>query len=188
MYPSTSTKQKNTLLVILWGLLFTKCFVLEFLVHYYAVPINSMLYVWSLSIFMATIATIVYVKLRIEESGLKNNFPPHLAIWVSSLIGMLLMVAASFGFPNFSIMQIPSFLAVLLGLSYCAQGLMTKHLSDIFSAFGWWLGGAMLFRQTDLYGLLTFAFCIIIFTVLPAFFKLMALKKAQALSAQPANS
>ncbi|MDP4609560.1 MAG: hypothetical protein NWT02_00050 [Opitutales bacterium] len=180
MYPSTSTRQRNTLLIILWGLLFTKCFVLEFLVHYYAVPINSMLYVWSLSIFMATIATIVYVRLRIEEDGLKNNFPPHLAIWVASLIGMLLMVAGSFTFPNFSIMQIPSFLAVLLGLSYCTQGLMTKRLTDIFSAFGWWLGASMLFRQVDLFGLLTFAFCIILFTVLPALLNLVKLRKAQA--------
>ena len=44
----------------LWSLVLTKCFLLEFSVRHYEVPINSLTYVWLLSIGMASVATIVH--------------------------------------------------------------------------------------------------------------------------------
>jgi hypothetical protein len=60
MSKQSKTERRLKLIYILWGLLFTKCFVLEYLVRKYQAPINSLTYVWGLSIIMASVATLVY--------------------------------------------------------------------------------------------------------------------------------
>ncbi len=158
---------RNSLLIILWGLLFMKCFILEYLVHYYTVPINSVIYVWSLSIFMATAATIVYLGLQAKEFPSALAFPPSTSIWCACLIGVLLIVAAGFIIESLPLLQIPALIGLVLGLGYCAQGLLDKHLPSIFSGFGWWLGAVILFWLNSLNILLLFALFILLFSVLP---------------------
>jgi hypothetical protein len=60
MSTQSKTERRLKLIYILWSLLFTKCFVLEYLVRKYQAPINSLTYVWGLSIIMASVATLVY--------------------------------------------------------------------------------------------------------------------------------
>jgi hypothetical protein len=146
-----------------------KCFILEYLVLDYALPINSMLYIWSLSIFMATVATVIYLRLQVDESTTGHPFPPSAAIWCVCLIGILLVIVAGFSLERLDLLQIPALLSILLGFAYCAQGLLEKKIRHIFSAFGWWLGAAILFRQDSINGLLYFALFILLFTVVPTF-------------------
>jgi hypothetical protein len=62
--PPVPESKKLQLILFLWGLLLTKCFALEFLVRQYEVPIDSLTYVWMLSLVMASVATLVYAKLH----------------------------------------------------------------------------------------------------------------------------
>ena len=57
---------RSNFILALWSLLFTKCFTLEYLVRHYEAPINSISYVWILSITMAGGATPVFAHIKTE--------------------------------------------------------------------------------------------------------------------------
>ena len=67
MRHASQSDRRLKFIFTLWGLLFTKCFMLEYLVRHYAAPINSLTYVWALSIIMAVVATAVYANQQSEQ-------------------------------------------------------------------------------------------------------------------------
>ncbi len=161
------TIHRNSLLVILWGLIFTKCFTLEYFVHIYSVPINSALYVWSLSISMATAATFVFIRLKSQEEAFQTSLHRNLTIWGVCSIGILLVLSAGLILETIHPFSISAFLALLLGLGYCTHGLLGKNHIYTLSGIGWWIGAAILFPQSTVNSLLTFALLIIAFSVSP---------------------
>jgi hypothetical protein len=155
----------NSLIVILWGLIFAKCFTLEYFVQIYAVPINSALYVWSLSLSMASVATFVFLRLKATEGGFQNNLQRNLLIWTISGIAMVIVLAVAFLSPSINAYLIPSFLAVILGAAYVTHGVLGQNSIYIYSGIGWWVGCAFLFAQNTVESLLLFAFLILAISV-----------------------
>jgi hypothetical protein len=155
----------NSLIVILWGLIFAKCFTLEYFVQIYAVPINSALYIWSLSLSMATVATFVFLRLKATESGFQGSAQRNLLIWGTSGIAMIVTLAAVFLSDSINAYLIPSFLAVILGAGYLTHGVLSKNPIYTFSGIGWWIGSAVLFSQGTVESLLCFAFLILALSV-----------------------
>jgi hypothetical protein len=167
MHFFTYTPQRERFIALLWGLLFAKCFIVEHYVQAYAVPVNSLLYVWALSISMATVATVAFWRLRTTE-GLPPRLPRALLIgWVLclSIAGLLLMstwIAAPLQLASVTVAC-----AVVLGCGYAWQGMHTKAFLDWFSAGGWWLmAAAQLFLSSEK-ALLTFGFGLLGFVVVP---------------------
>lgn len=70
-FPQLFLSPQIRLMRIIWSLLLAKCFALEFLVQYYEVPINSIYYVWTLSILMASTATYLYLA---KEFGANKRY------------------------------------------------------------------------------------------------------------------
>ena len=161
------TIHRNLLIIILWGLIIAKCFTLEYFVHIYSVPINSALYVWTLSISMAAAATFVFVRLKSQEGHDQASLQPNLIIWAICSVGILLLLTAGFFFHSIPPFTIPACLAVLIGLGYGTQGLLAKNTIYTCSGIGWWIGAALLFGQSTVNNLLIFALLIIVFSVCP---------------------
>lgn len=138
------TPQRERLIVLLWGLLFAKCFILEHYVRAHEIPVNSWLYVWALSISMATVATLAFWRMRSAE-GTPLQIPRALlAIWSLCLLaGALVWLSAVFLLPAAVAWMVAGF-AVLLGLGYTFQSLQTRSLLDWVPAIGWWLTAAFL--------------------------------------------
>lgn len=183
MRTSFFTNHRNLLLVSLWGLIFAKCFILEYFVHIYSVPINSALYVWSLSISMAAAATFVFVRLKAQGRQYSTSLQRNLLIWGLCSLGMLATLAAGFGLNRIPHFAIPACLAVLIGFGYGAHGQMAKNPVYTVSAIGWWIGAAVLFAQNNVNNLLIFAVLIIAFSVAPTALQMyhpaQALKQAE---------
>jgi len=167
MLGQTLKRHRNALLIILWGVLFAKCFALEYLVQAYSIPINSTIYIWSLSIFMASAATIVFLRLVQTESDTSSPDLPTAVTWIGCIVAMLIATAAGFSLESLPPLRIPAYLALLLGIAYCAHALINKNQAYAFSGLGWWIGSAILFRATSINNLRIFALFIILCTVLP---------------------
>jgi hypothetical protein len=158
---------RNALLVILWGIILAKCFTLEYLVQLYSVPINSAFYIWSLSLFMAAAATFVFARLTLQENASAMKVTVSSSIWYACAIAVLLTSAAGFTLESINPYQIPTYLALIMGLGYCAHGLIDKNSIYVLSGFGWWVGSAILFRQGSLDSLRIFPLLIVMFSVCP---------------------
>lgn len=100
MSPQSKTERRLKLIYILWGLLFTKCFVLEYLVRKYQAPINSLAYVWSLSIIMATVATIVYGRLEDSDDNWAASGRALAPYFAAKAFAAILILWALIGSPE----------------------------------------------------------------------------------------
>jgi ethanolamine utilization microcompartment shell protein EutS len=167
MTTSIFKTHSNSLLAILWGIIFAKCFTLEYLVQFYSVPINSSMYIWTLSLSMAAFATFIFAKIGIEESTSAIHLSTIGMIKAGCAIGLLAIAAAGFFFDFIQPFHVPVYLALIMGLGYCALGFIEKSLLYTLSGFGWWFGTAILFRQNSIDSLLIFAILIVSFSVLP---------------------
>ena len=161
------TNHRNLLLIILWGLLFTKCFALEYFVRAYAVPVNSALYVWALSISMAAAATFVFVRLKTSQQRAPASLQRSTLIWAGCALGIATVLAAGFYWHSIAAYQIPAWLAVCIGLGYALQGGLAKQWIYAGSGLGWWIGAALLFANNSVNNLLLFALLILAFSVGP---------------------
>ena len=167
MKASRSITHHNSVIVILWGLIFAKCFTLEYFVQIYAVPINSALYIWSLTLTMATAATFVFVRLKAQKGSFQGNLQRDLVIWGTSGIAMLITLAVVFTSQSINPYIIPSLLAAWLGAGYVAQGRSDNKHTYTLSGIGWWIGAGFLFAQSSVKSLLLFAILILALSVCP---------------------
>ena len=172
-----TTTPNNALIVILWGLIFAKCFTLEYFVQVYEVPINSAVYVWTLTLSMAVVATFVFVRIKAQGNSFQASLQRNLAIWGTSAIAMLIASAVVFTSKNINPYSVPSILAAFLGLSYLIQGRLTSHLSDVLSGSGWLIGAGILFVQSTVESLILFAFLILALSVLPVVVQMIRAKQ-----------
>lgn len=133
----------------------------------YAVPINSVLYVWTLTLTMAAVATFVFLRIKSQESSFQKSLQRNLVIWGTSAIAMLIALVVVFTSQSINPYSIPSLLAVFLGASYLVQSLLNSTLSDTLSGIGWLIGAGILFVQGAVESLILFAFLILALSVLP---------------------
>jgi len=165
--PRRTTTHNNSLIVILWGLIFAKCFTLEYFVQIYAVPINSALYIWTLTLSMAAIATFVFLRIKAQESSFQKSLRRNLVIWGTSAILMLLALVVAFTSQSINPYSIPALLAACLGASYLFQARINRNLSDTISGSGWLIGAGILLVQSAVESLILFAFLILALSILP---------------------
>lgn len=157
---------KLMLIPLLWSLLISKCFTLEYLVEAYSVPINSAIYVWLLSISMAMVATILYlcrnrdkVRAHIQGKAIRSAIIA-LSFLLASVLTTQSVISKEWGH-NLSI------LSALLALNY---GLIAsdRHFAwSWFSSMAWVLSALALFWIPLPLGIAVFASGIILFSTLP---------------------
>ena len=172
MTTSLFRTHSNSLFTILWGIIFAKCFTLEYLVQIYAVPINSAIYIWTLSLSMATAATFVFAKLSIEEDTNALRISKHRLIQYVCAVGILLTTVAGFVFEFIPRFHILAYFALIMGLGYCGHCILVRSPFHALSGFGWCLGAGPLFLLRSNNNLLIFALLIICFSVLPTFIRM----------------
>jgi hypothetical protein len=167
------TPQRERFLFLLWALLFAKCFIVEHFVQAYAVPVNSWLYVWGLSISMASVASVVFLRVRGSEHR-THNWPRGLLWgWLSFSVVALSLVLVAWLTPWFGLGGLTAGLALALGGAYAWQGLHSKTVLDWLPAAGWGLVAVLHWALAPAFYLLTFGFGLLAFVVAPLAVKLI---------------
>jgi len=163
------------LIFTLWGLLFIKCFTLEYLVRHYAAPINSVTYVWALSIIMAVVATAVYANQQSEQrKALLRSDGFSLSVIVGIVV--ILLVAPSIwlsqpqgdwgGWGNWSGWALP-LAAGTLGGGHLYYLIKHPHAAHRWIASGWLVAAGVIAVSTSPLNFLVFAISILVLAVIP---------------------
>ena len=162
-----SIKRDSSMVIILWGLLISKCLTLEYLIQVYSVPINSLFYIWTLTLSMAITATIVFF----QTENVKHHFLEKISIihlcWLGCTIASLLLIGAFFLSSWLESQILLAILSIILGIGYLVHGISIVKSAHILSGIGWWTGAAILATRSGLESLAIVAFLIILLTTLP---------------------
>lgn len=146
MRAQNRSERRFKFILLLWSLLFTKCFTLEFLVREYHVPVNSFLYVWCLSVGMASAATAVYGQLeKISMAAMLSKRISQLKLGM--LIATVALVLSTLVDSDWS-SRIP------LAIAAALMGLRKSLASSPASDPGRWLGAIA-------WGIIAIAMCFI---------------------------
>ena len=165
----------SNIILALWSLLFTKCFTLEYLVRYYEAPINSISYVWALSIAMAGIATLAYANIQAEVRAKLLKHPNFLVVLVLALFIVILVVKSLLATGEVS-----------HNLAMAAVGLSTIQLlikdkdqkpRAIILSISWFVAALAILNTTQPQAFLFFAMSICIISFLPRFAYFVAFRR-----------
>lgn len=159
--------ERKCWIVVLWALILAKCFTLEYFVRRHGVPVNSAVYVWSLSLVMAAAASFVF--LRIDDTARRNllQVRASAAAWMVTIVGSVGLAAASAGGWLLAPATLPAALATLVGFGFTAHGLADHRPLLCGLGIGWWLGASVLFRTGLPEAFLVFGFLLIALVALP---------------------
>ena len=177
MTNSSDTSSRSTFILALWSLLFTKCFTLEYLVRHYEAPINSLSYVWALSITMASVATVVYANIQAEVCTKLLKHPNFLVILTLALFIVILVAKSLLTTDGVS----HSLALAATGLSIIKLLVHGKDLKSrsIGISISWFVAAIAILNTAQPLAFLVFAISISIISFLPRFAKFVALRRGK---------
>lgn len=154
------------LIFLLWGLLFTKCFSLEYLVREYEVPINSFYYVWCLSITMASVATFVYAQL--ESASIRSLLSNRIAqIQLGAMILTTASVLWSLTDLNADSSTALLIASLLMGVRQLFSFAGKAPSMNWLKGLAWGFAAFAIFFVAPPTGYLLFAFALLLISVIP---------------------
>ena len=168
---------RSNIILALWSLLFTKCFTLEYLVRYYEAPINSISYVWALSIAMAGIATLAYANIQAEVRTKLLKHPNFLVILAIALLIVILVVKSLL-----SVGEVSHNLALAAtGLSIIQLLMHGKDLKPraIGISICWFVAALAILNTTQPQAFLLFAMSVCIISFLPRLLQIVTLRRGK---------
>lgn len=153
---------------IFWGLIVAKCFLLEWAVRAYDIPINSALYIWFPTLLFAVACTWAY-----SGSAMKNLLRRPLlgryvaAIWSGAAISAFILCVVTATLETISFYILPALLSLVLGSAYFVHSIIDSRIPFKIAAYCWWTASLFLFYKHDLSSLYLFSLFIVLFQVLP---------------------
>jgi len=156
------------ILMLFWGLIYAKLFLLEYGVQVYEVPLNSLLYLWTLTLIMGIVCTIAYVRLfpgaRKEESMTDKAL---WNIWVGCFIAVGLGAVSSLLTSPMNAFQAPAFSSLIMGVGFMSQSALGGKRLYFHLALTWWVIAVILFHQEGVITFAWFSLSLVLFHVIP---------------------
>ena len=157
-----SSNQKSPMIIILWGLVFAKCLTLEYLIQLYSIPINSKIYVWMLTLIMASLATVAFLRTKSAENNRLQAISVIHLMWCGCLLIGVLLTGALALLAKLNPYAVPTIFSLILGIGYFSHGILIRKNIHILVGICWWIGSAVLATRNNLENLSIFAFLMII--------------------------
>jgi len=155
-------------ILMLWGALFAKCFALEYLVQRYGAPVNTAIYVWTLSILFAGAGTAAYLRSVFRDPVFFPLATKALsALWTACLAAVLTFGVFAFTYRALDPYLLPALFAVVLAVGFTAHATLTRSKPLFAAALGWWATALALPLVEGPASLGAFAVAILLFEVAP---------------------
>lgn len=162
------TARFQGIVYLFWGLIFAKLFLVEYAMQVYQVPLNSALYIWSLTLAMAALCTVVYALLSRERINLRPLTGQWVAqLWLGCFTAMAVVAAAGLLLQSINPYAIPGLCALLLGLGFFLHSVLNRRLLFRGIAVGWWLGSLFLLLDPSPRALLVMGLLLLGLHVIP---------------------
>ncbi|TSA33173.1 MAG: hypothetical protein D4R66_04995 [Opitutales bacterium] len=139
----------------LWALILAKCFLAQWAIGRFAIPVNGLIYIWTLTLTMALLATAYY--LHAHRIAFRF-FPTQVRVGSAGLLG--LVVALGFvayvhlGLNLITLAAAVGLSAALLGSWSILQVALRRAGEPLMGALVWWGVALMALHGRDADGLL----------------------------------
>jgi hypothetical protein len=175
---SRQTPSFRALLAFFWGLIMAKCLLIQWLATVYHSPINTGLYVWTLSLGGSGALTLVYAGILFRElPQMPLSGRIISATWVGCGAGFVVLGVVAVVYGAFTIYLLPALAAVLLGVGCHIHSVVTRQRLFKILAAAWWLAALGLFTQSNINALGWMALSLAALVVLPAGWLLFVRRK-----------
>lgn len=132
----------------IWSLVMAKCLLAQWAILRYAIPVSGPLYIWSLTLIMAVVASLYYLHAhRVKLYLLPTHFRVNAAVLAGLVVSLGFVAYAHFALGLVSASLAAALAAVLLGSWSLARAALRRAWPQLFGAFLWWGLGATALRS-----------------------------------------
>lgn len=123
----------------IWSLILAKCFLAQWAINRFAIPIRGFFYIWALTLTMAAVASLYYLHAhRVKLYLLPTHFRVNAAVLAGLVVALGFVAYAYFALGLLSAPLAASLAAVLLGSWSLARAALRRAWPPLFGAFLWW--------------------------------------------------
>lgn len=121
-------------LFAVWALVLSKCFILEYYISALNLPINSIFYIWTLSLSVVTLLSLLYIQRTPKSSQSKGRITVQYLSNISILIAFSSINLAQFIFEGCSWAQLMAVNIALLGFYFAKKAYFHRDRWDSITA------------------------------------------------------
>jgi len=123
----------------LWSLILAKCFLAQWAILRFEIPISGPRYIWTLTLIMGIVASAYYLHAhRVKLYLLPTHFRVNAAVLAGLLVSLGFVAYAYFARGLLSAPLAAALAAVLLGSWSLARAALRRAWTPLFGAFLWW--------------------------------------------------
>ena len=123
----------------IWSLIMAKCFLAQWAILAFAIPVSGPLYIWTLTLIMAVVASAYYLHAhRVRLYLLPTHFRVNAAVLAGLVVALGFVAYAYFALGLLSAPLAASLAAVLLGSWSLARAALRRAWPPLFGALLWW--------------------------------------------------
>ena len=123
----------------LWALILAKCFLAQWAIDKFVMPISGLRYIWSLTFAMALVATLLYLRAHRAQFALfPHQFRVSTAILGGLLVAQGFLLYAHFALGHLSAAVTAGLAASLFGAWSLARASLKRAPEPLVGALLWW--------------------------------------------------
>jgi len=123
----------------IWALTLAKCFSAQWAINYYLIPVNGLVYIWTLTLAMLSAASLYYlhahqVRLKVFSTHLRL----HAAMILGGVVALGFIVYARFALGALSNATAAGLMSALMGTWSLARATLRRAWELFLGALLWW--------------------------------------------------
>lgn len=123
----------------IWSLILAKCFLAQWAITKYSIPVSGAFYVWTLTLVMGTVASLYYLHAhRVKLYLLPTHFRVNAAVLAGLLVSLGFVAYARFALGAIEAPVAAALGAALLGSWSLARAALRRAWPPLIGALLWW--------------------------------------------------
>jgi hypothetical protein len=123
----------------IWSLILAKCFLAQWAITQYSIPVSGAFYVWTLTLVMGTVASLYYLHAhRVKLYLLPTHFRVNAAVLGGLLVSLGFVAYARFALGAIDAPVAAALGAALLGSWSLARAALRRAWPPLVGALLWW--------------------------------------------------
>jgi hypothetical protein len=123
----------------IWSLILAKCFLAQWAITQYSIPVSGAFYVWTLTLVMGTVASLYYLHAhRVKLYLLPTHFRVNAAVLAGLLVSLGFVAYARFALGAIEAPAAAALGAALLGSWSLARAALRRAWPPLVGSLLWW--------------------------------------------------
>jgi hypothetical protein len=123
----------------IWSLILAKCFLAQWAITQYSIPVSGAFYIWTLTLVMGTVASLYYLHAhRVKLYLLPTHFRVNAAVLGGLLVSLGFVAYARFALGALEAPVAAALAAALLGSWSLARAALRRAWPPLVGALLWW--------------------------------------------------